>query len=74
MNAGGPEDLGLGGPTEGPQGEAPPGSAVPPSPEQDAEKEKEADKDDIIVTKSVLFKDDIKGAATLIEFLKKLDL
>jgi hypothetical protein len=74
MNAGGPEDLGLGGPPEGPQGEAPPGSPTPPSPEQDAEKEKEAEKDDIIVTKSVLFKDDIKGAAILIEFLKKLDL
>jgi hypothetical protein len=31
-------------------------------------------KDDIIVTKSTLFNDDIKGAAVLAEFLKKLDL
>ena len=30
--------------------------------------------DDIIVTKSILFKDEIKGAALLVEFLKKLDL
>lgn len=31
-------------------------------------------KDDIIVTKSTLFNDEIKGAAVLAEFLKKLDL
>jgi len=77
MNAGGPEDLDIGGPPQSPEGDAPPGSAVPPTgptPEQDAEKEKEEAKDDIIVTKSILFKDEIKGAAILIEFLKKLDL
>lgn len=38
-------------------------------------KEDEKDeKDDIMVIKSILFKDDIKGAAILIEFLKKLEL
>ena len=76
MNAGGPEDLGLGGPPEGPQGDVPPGGAIPPaeSPEQTQDKEAEAEKDDITVTKSILFKDDIKGASILIEFLKKLDL
>ena len=53
-------------------------SAEPGSPEpistQQPEKQEQAEKDDIIVTKSILFKDDIKGAAILIEFLKKLDL
>lgn len=37
-------------------------------------KKDENDKDDIMVIKSILFKDDIKGAAILIEFLKKLEL
>jgi hypothetical protein len=31
-------------------------------------------KEDIIITKSTLFNDEIKGAAVLAEFLKKLDL
>ncbi len=43
-----------------------------PSPEQKQKEEEE--KDDIIVTKSILFNDDIKGAAILVEFLKKLNL
>ena len=43
-----------------------------PSPEQKEKEEEE--KDDIIVTKSILFKDEIKGAAILVEFLKKLNL
>lgn len=77
MNAGGPEDLGLGGP-EPDQGQSPEGGAVPggptPPPEAPEEKPEPEEKDDIIVTKSVLFKDDIKGAAVLVEFLKKLDL
>jgi len=64
--------MNAGGPTEMPQGNPPPGSPTPP--EQSQAKQEEAEKDDIIVTKSVLFKDDIKGAAILIEFLKKLDL
>jgi hypothetical protein len=34
----------------------------------------EEPKEEIIVTKSILFNDDIKGAALLVEFLKKLDL
>lgn len=38
------------------------------------QQDKENDKEDIIVTKSILFKDDVKGAAILSEFLKKLDL
>jgi len=42
------------------------------SPEQKEKEEEE--KDDIIVTKSILFKDEIKGAAILVEFLKKLNL
>jgi hypothetical protein len=61
-----------GGTTDEPQGQLPPGSPTPPS--ETPEKQEEKEKDDIIVTKSVLFKDDIKGAAILIEFLKKLDL
>ena len=64
--------MNLGGPPEAPQGELPPGSPTPPSDGQS--KKEETEKDDIIVTKSILFKDDIKGAAILIEFLKKLDL
>lgn len=65
--------MNAGGPTEEPQGQLPPGSPTPPSTET-PEKQEEKEKDDIIVTKSTLFKDDIKGAAILIEFLKKLDL
>jgi len=34
----------------------------------------EDESDDVTITKSILFKDDIKGAAILAEFLKKLDL
>lgn len=76
MNAGEPDIAGgLGGPEPdqppGPEGSAVPGGPTPPAPEQKPEEE---EKDDIIVTKSVLFKDDIKGAAILVEFLKKLDL
>ena len=65
--------MNAGGRTEEPQGQLPPGSPTPP-PTETPEKQEEKEKDDIIVTKSVLFKDDIKGAAILIEFLKKLDL
>ncbi len=43
-------------------------------PEDVNNKTEKLEKDDIIVTKSVLFKDDIKGAAILVEFLKKLNL
>jgi hypothetical protein len=80
MNAGGLDnnapETDMGGPPEAPQGSAPPGSALPPTtkPNEPEQQEKEDNKEDIIVTKSVLFKDDIKGAAVLIEFLKKLDL
>ena len=35
---------------------------------------KEAGVDDIIVTNSIPFKDEIKGGSILAEFLKKLDL
>jgi len=68
-------DMGMnaGGPTDEPQGQLPPEAPTPPSTETPA-KQEEKEKDNIIVTKSVLFKDDIKGAAILIEFLKKLDL
>ena len=45
-----------------------------PMDDRTPEQKKEEEKDDIIITKSVLFKDDIKGAAILVEFLKKLDL
>ncbi len=34
----------------------------------------EEEKDDIVVSKSPLFKDEIEGGAILVEFLKKLDL
>ena len=64
--------MNAGGPTDEPQGQLPPGAPTPPA--ESPEKQEEKEKDDIIVTKSVLFKDDIKGAAILIEFLKKLDL
>jgi hypothetical protein len=69
-----PEMGGLGGPPEAPQGEAPPGSTNPPPAQQQQAKEKAEGKENIIVTKSILFKDDIKGAAILIDFLKNLDL
>jgi hypothetical protein len=71
MGMGGPM---MGGPPEIPQGPPPPGSPTPPSAEEPEKQEKEKEKEDIIVTKSILFKDDIKGAAILVEFLKKLDL
>ncbi len=64
--------MNVGGPPEMPQGEMPPGSPTPPT--ETPEKEEKAEKDDITVTKSILFKDDIKGAAVLVDFLKKLDL
>ncbi len=63
-----------GGPPESPQGELPPGSTTPPSSSKPSEPEQQEEKDDITVTKSILFKDDIKGAAILVDFLKKLDL
>lgn len=44
------------------------------TPDQQKEKDVEAEKENILVTKSILFKDDIKGAAILVSFLKKLDL
>lgn len=44
------------------------------SQEQQNKKDENDNKEDIIITKSILFKDDIKGAAILIEFLKKLEL
>ena len=68
----GGSEVPMGGPPEAPMGEVPPGSPNPPAPAKPEQKEEE--KDDIIVTKSILFKDDIKGAAVLVEFLKKLDL
>lgn len=64
----------LGGPAEMPQGDMPPGSSTPPVPTPEPDKTDAVEKDDIIVTKSILFKDDIKGASILISFLKKLDL
>lgn len=75
----GPElnpEQGIGGTSEMPQGEIPAGSPTPPAQTSNSEPDKTdaVEKDDIIVTKSILFKDDIKGAAILIGFLKKLDL
>jgi hypothetical protein len=46
---------------------------VPESPEQ-GQAPVEEEKDDIVVSKSPLFKDEIEGGAILVEFLKKLDL
>jgi hypothetical protein len=70
-------------PPMGPEGQ-PAAPIVPGSPEQpstqpgaeptEPEQPAEPEKDDIIVTKSVLFNDEIKGGAILAEFLKKLDL
>jgi len=72
--AGGPE----------PTGSEPGGSAdLPPLEEADTTPPNkpvvtptptENENDDVTITKSILFKDDIKGAAILAEFLKKLDL
>jgi hypothetical protein len=45
---------------------------APPQPEEPAVPEEEMD--EIVVTKSTSFNDDIKGGAILAEFLKKLDL
>lgn len=57
----------------GPEGAAPPGAPTPPA--EPAEPPKpEKKKDEIVVTKSILFKDDIKGGSILAEFLKKLDI
>jgi len=65
----------LGGPESSPMGGGtPPEEPSTPSGGEDTPEEKEKEKEDIIVTKSVLFKDNIKGAAILIEFLKKLNL
>ena len=54
------------------QPESPMGDVQPTPPSQ--QPKDESDKEDIIVTKSILFKDDIKGAGILVSFLKKLDL
>ena len=48
-------------------------TATPPE-QQIKAKEKAEAKETILVTKSILFKDDIKGAAVLLGFLKELDL
>ncbi len=57
--------------------QAQPAGGQPPTDDTTAPNSKEdekGEKDDIMVIKSILFKDDIKGAAILIEFLKKLEL
>lgn len=64
----------MSGPSEMPQGAQPPGTPTPPSTPTPQQKTQEQEKDDIIVTKSILFKDDIRGGAILADFLKKLDL
>lgn len=56
---------------------SPEDSNVPASdetPDQQKAKDVESEKENILVTKSILFKDDIKGASILASFLKKLDL
>ena len=52
------------------------GSAeIPQEPNQEPnQKTSNDDKDDIVISKSVLFNDEIKGAAILVEFLKKIDI
>lgn len=51
-----------------------PGVTAEPDANQQQQAKEESDKNDIIVTKSILFTDEIKGAGILIDFLKKLDL
>jgi hypothetical protein len=69
----GMDNMNAGGPPESPQGQLPPGSPTPPTSSSSTEQDK-TEKDDITVTKSILFKDEIKGASILIDFLKKLEL
>jgi hypothetical protein len=79
-----PEQPMMGGPESVPGQPAIPGTPTPENPEQptnqpeteptEPEQPETPEKDDIIVTKSVLFNDEIKGGAILSEFLKKLDL
>ena len=85
---GGGNDLGLppleeqgpqmGGTMPTPPATPPPGSANPPTtpddPTDDQEKKKEdnKEKEKVTLTKSILFEDEIKGAAILVEFLKKI--
>jgi hypothetical protein len=66
-----------------PEDEAPPESPEPesngpgapaPEPAPEVEQNPTSDKDDIMITKSTLFTDDIKGGALFVDFLKKLDL
>lgn len=60
-------DMGAGGVPEGPGEPTPPGTEEP--------KPQEEEKDyEIVLTKSILFNDDIKGGAILAQFLKKLEL
>ena len=74
---GGTEQPPMGGPEQptepGAAGE-PIGAPAPETPETEPEQPMEEEKDDIIVSKSPLFKDEIKGGAILVELLKKLDL
>jgi hypothetical protein len=58
----------------GPEQPAEPGAPETPPTEPETEQPAVEEKDDITVTKSVLFKDEIKGGSILVEFLKKLDL
>jgi hypothetical protein len=55
-----------------PMNQTPPGNTTP-EPGQD-QQDQQNQKDDVIVTKSILFKDEIRGAGILISFLKELDL
>ena len=71
-----PEPEVSGEPTGGPEmgGNESPSLSGPPMKEQQDPTSINEPKDDIIVTKSALFHDEIKGASILAEFLKKLDL
>ena len=71
-----PSQLGGGTPPAQPT-MTPPGSANPPTTPNnpsDEDNEKKKKLDDITVIKSILFKDEIKGGAILIEFLKKIKI
>jgi len=57
-----------------PAGAPPEGEGLPPMKEVQDPVPMEEPKEDIIITKSTLFKDEISGAAILAEFLKKLDI
>ena len=64
-------------PALGPTNNPPVGAANPPTTVDDPQNDKNQKKkktEDVIVIKSILFKDEIRGAAILIEFLKKLNL